>query len=81
MSDVIGERVKQVVLRVLKISEDAYHEELGAGDVAEWDSINHIKLIQEIETEFSINFQIMDVINIEDVADLIEVTERYVIVK
>lgn len=46
-------------------------DSMTAKDVAGWDSLNHIVLISEIETQFKIKFKLRELLNMESVGDLL----------
>jgi len=73
----INEQVKQIIISVLNIAEDQFSDELAIGDIPEWDSINHILLIQQIEEDFNISIDITDAIDIEDVFDILNILKKY----
>ena len=77
MSIKIEDKVKETVISVLNISEDQYTDELAIGDIPEWDSVNHVLLIQQIEEDFDINLDITDAIDIEDIFDIIATLKKY----
>ena len=43
-----------------------------ANDIDEWDSLGHIILIQAIEKEFNIQFDLDDLLEFNNVGDIIE---------
>lgn len=51
-------------------------EETVAADIDNWDSMNHVILISNIEQEFNINFDIMEIISIEKFGDFIDLVEK-----
>jgi acyl carrier protein len=69
--------MKRIVCSTLKIGEDRYSEDLTAGDLAEWDSVAHVKLVMAVEQEFGVSFDIMDAIDVECVEDLLALVSRY----
>ena len=73
----INNKVKQIIISVLDINEDDYSDELAIGDIPEWDSINHVLLIQQIEEDFDISIDVTDAIDIEDVFDIIATLKKY----
>ena len=73
----INNKVKQIIISVLDINEDDYSDELAIGDIPEWDSINHVLLIQQIEEDFEISIDVTDAIDIEDVFDIIATLKKY----
>lgn len=62
-----------IIIRDITGDDDA---ELTANTVADdvdgWDSVNHIKIILAIESEFSVHFDMSQVSAVEKVGDLVE---------
>lgn len=52
--------------------------ELTASDVDNWDSLTHMILISEIETEFNIKFKLKELNKMKNVGELIELIEEKV---
>ena len=48
------EKVDQLLIAVLKVSEEQVSEDLGMDDVNNWDSLSHMNLIVAIEDELKI---------------------------
>lgn len=42
-------------------------------DVEDWDSLMHITLISEIESEFGFKFQMKDVVGMKDVGEMLDI--------
>jgi len=77
LSDSIDDRLKKVFCEVLHISADVYNEELSAGDIQEWDSLGHVNLLQAVEDEFNIAFDVTDALELESVKDFLLLVKRY----
>jgi acyl carrier protein len=75
--DKMEAEIKQIVCDTLKIDESQYNEDLGAGDIPQWDSIGHVTLLQAVEAAFNISFDVGDAIDIECVADLVDTVREY----
>jgi acyl carrier protein len=43
-----------------------------ANDIVNWDSLNHITLILELEKEFGIRFDLFEFIELQDVRGIVE---------
>tara|TARA_Y100000591_G_C21393623_1_gene479392 strand:+ start:54 stop:284 length:231 start_codon:yes stop_codon:yes gene_type:complete len=71
------ERIKEVFSKVLKVDKSIYSEDLAVGDIPEWDSVNHVRLLQEIEDYFEISIDVADAIDIEDICDLEMTVKKY----
>ena len=77
MSTKLEDKVRGIIISVLNISEDQYSDDLAIGDIPEWDSVNHVLLIQQIEEDFDINLDVTDAIDIEDVFDILATLKQY----
>ncbi len=51
--------------RVMHIQDDT-----SAGDISQWNSLNHVILISEIEKDFNIRFGLTDMLDISTVKDI-----------
>jgi acyl carrier protein len=47
-------------------------EQMSADDIRAWDSLNHIILIQELEKTFNLKFNLFEIIEIRDVAGMVD---------
>tara|TARA_B100000963_G_scaffold361991_1_gene401731 strand:+ start:4280 stop:4513 length:234 start_codon:yes stop_codon:yes gene_type:complete len=74
----IRDKIKAVFVKVLKVDESVYVEDLAVGDIPEWDSVNHVRLLQEVEDYFEISIDIADAIDIEDITDLEMTVKKYI---
>ena len=74
----LEERIKTTTCTALNISTEIYNEDLGAGDIPEWDSLGHVGLLQAIEKEFDISLDVGDAIDIETISDLVTTVGKYV---
>ena len=75
------ETLKEIVVNQLKINPDLYNEDLGAGDIPEWDSLGHVNLLMAVENHFGISFDIADAIDIETISDLSDMISKYLTTK
>lgn len=71
------DRLRDVVIKQLKIDPSAYSEDLGAGDIPEWDSLAHMNLIMAVEREFKVTFDVADAVDLETVGDFQDALKRY----
>ena len=68
----IHERLNQVFRRVFKDDSITISRETTARDIEGWDSLTHLDLITETETEFGIEITGFEVMNLKNVGDLID---------
>jgi acyl carrier protein len=50
--------------------------ELSAGDVDEWDSLSHIRLIVAVERGFHVKFQSMEISDLKNLGDLVDLLQQ-----
>ena len=59
------DKISEIIIEILKVSEEDTYQNLGMDDVANWDSLTHMNLIVAIEDEFGIE------ISGDDIAEMI----------
>lgn len=57
----------------LKITLDT-----NAEDIEEWDSLKHINIIAMLEEHFHLQFEIDEIIEMENVGDMVKAIEKYI---
>ncbi len=74
---------KEVLAKVNEIFWDVFDdedievlEETTADDIEDWDSLTHITLIAEIESEFGFKFSMKDVVGMKNVGEMLDIIER-----
>ena len=65
--------LRDVVSKVFGIDKDEVTEELEYQSIFFWDSINHLELVTELESEFNIEFEMDDIIAMESIAKIREI--------
>ncbi len=68
----LSERVIKAVADILQVTRDKVDVEVGVGDLPEWDSLGHTRLIMGIEERFDIIIGVEDAIDLESVQDIVE---------
>ena len=69
----IVNRLTPVFRKVFSDNSLVVTDELSALDVENWDSLSHMLLISEVETEFAIKFKLKDLNKMANVRDMIEI--------
>lgn len=67
------ESVKRLIAEVLEVSLDTITNDLSIGDIPEWDSLAHMKIIAALESSFEVILDIEQTLEIEDVDDILDV--------
>lgn len=68
-------KIRDVLAEVVDDSDLQLTEASTAKEVAEWDSINHVKLLMGLESEFGIRFETDEVAGIPNVGGLINLIQ------
>ena len=76
--ETITKELNAIFQRVFSDEDISIFEEMTADDVDEWDSLNHINLIIEVERDFKVKFSNAEIARLENVGDLISLISRKV---
>lgn len=68
----IYERLNEVFQDVFDDDELKVSDETTAADVDGWDSLMHITLIEAVEDEFDINFDMKTVVKMKNVGEMVD---------
>ena len=71
-------KIKAVMMEILGVDESEIEEDSAIGDLPNWDSLNHLRIIAEVEKLFDIQFTPDVLMDIEDFSDLVKVTKERV---
>ncbi len=71
----VEEKIKKIMAEILEISEFDIEDDSAIGDLPNWDSLNHLKIIASIEQEFDFQFTPDALMDIEDFSDIVKATE------
>ena len=74
----ILEKVNEIFKDVFEDDSIEVFESTTAEDVEDWDSLMHITLISEIESEFGFKFQMKDVVGMANVGEMLDIIEENV---
>lgn len=59
-----------IVSKTFSIPESEIRDELSSKDIPDWDSMNYLLFIAELEKEFAITFTMDEVMNVQTLGDL-----------
>ena len=68
-------RILNIIANVLDVDINEIELDTAIGDLPEWDSIHHLQIIAELEKEFGIKYAPEELAELEDISDLISLTE------
>lgn len=69
----IMERLTEVFREVFDDETVCINDSTTANDIEEWDSIEHINLIEAVEKEFSMSFQMREVSGMKNVGEMADI--------
>lgn len=64
--------IKELISKILGVPVDVIVDELAVGDISEWDSLAHMRIIASLESEMGVVLDIEQTLEIEDVEDIID---------
>jgi acyl carrier protein len=65
-------RIKQIIAENLKVPLESISDDLAVGDIPEWDSLAHVRIIGALEIGLGVELDIEQTLDLEDVEDLID---------
>ena len=65
-------KIKKLIAENLNVSQDIITHDLAVGDIPEWDSLAHVRLIGALELAFGVELDVEQTLDIEDVEDFID---------
>jgi acyl carrier protein len=71
------DKIQKIFRQVLEDESIVINLETKADDIEDWDSLNHIYLIIEIEKVFNIKFTTQEIENWKNVGDMIEALKKH----
>lgn len=74
----ISNQIKKIFSKHLKIQLAKINNKLSYVKSDKWDSINHMKIVTDIEKQYNIQFLMKDVIAMETFLKAIKITEKYI---
>ncbi len=65
----------QIVSSIFSLNEEEIKDEMSSKDIADWDSMNYLMFIAELEKEFNMSFTIDEVMNAQTLGDIRKILE------
>ena len=66
----MSEKLYQIISRVFNVDKSIINDETTSENLEEWDSFNFYVLLDEIETEFDIKFDLDETLDIKKIGDI-----------
>lgn len=70
----VKEKVISIIAGVLEVKPEEISLDSSIGDFPKWDSLGNLTILQEIQDEFDIELDPDEIIDLEDVNDIINIT-------
>lgn len=70
MQPEIADKLNTVFRHVFQDASLQVHDAMTASEVANWDSLSHMTMIQEVEKAFGIKFKLKEITRMKDVGDM-----------
>ena len=71
----IVDKLRNIIISILKHENFEMKNELSAADVAGWDSLTHMVIITEIEKLFGVKFKLKELNKLNNLGSLIELIQ------
>lgn len=71
----IKEKIIVIVSNILDNNTLTITEKTKSDDIPEWDSLRHVMILDEIQKEFKIEFEILEIIELYSISDIIDLIE------
>ena len=74
--EIVRNRLKTMMANLFRCEPGEISDTTGPGDIAGWDSLGHVSLMSEIESEFGLHVPVEDALDVTSVDDLVQILER-----
>jgi len=72
------DKINEIIIETLKVSEEQVNQDLGMDDVANWDSLTHMNLIVAIEDQFGIELSGDDIAEMITFVSIKKIVAKYI---
>ena len=73
----MDEKLYQIISRVFNVDASKINDETTPENLEEWDSFNFYVLLDEVENEFNIKFDLDETLEIKKVGDFKKIFEKH----
>ena len=73
----MSEKLYQIISRVFNVDKNRINDETSPENLEEWDSFNFYVLLDELENEFNIKFDLDETLEIKKVGDFRKIFEKH----
>ncbi|MCV9933578.1 acyl carrier protein [Flavobacterium sp. LS1R47] len=71
------EQLNGVFARAFEIPVDSVNNDLEYQGIAEWDSMSHLVMVQELESTYNISIEMEDILEMGSVLKIKEILKKY----
>lgn len=64
------EKLKSIIVKIFKVAQSEITDEMSPATIPDWDSVNYLVFIAEVEKEFNLTFTIDEVFNFKNLGDI-----------
>ncbi len=72
----IAEKIRKIIAEILRVNEESIQEDTAIGDIPSWDSLNQLRILAAVESEFGIQFTPDVLMEMEDFSDIVRAVEE-----
>jgi len=69
-------KIKQILSEVLEIELNQINDEFNQNDCTKWDSIHHLNLVVDLETEFDIDLEPEEIAIMTSLSEIISIVKQ-----
>ena len=73
---IIAEKIRKIIAEILRVNEESIQEDTAIGDIPSWDSLNQLRILAAVESEFGIQFTPDVLMEMEDFSDIVRAVEE-----
>ena len=73
----MSEKLYQIISKVFNVDSSKITDEISQENLEEWDSFNFYVLLDEIENEFNIKFNLDETLDIKKIKDLKDLLSKH----
>ena len=73
----MNEKLYQIIFRVFNVDYSKINDETSPENLEEWDSFNFYVLLDEIENEFNIKFDLDETLEIKKIGDFKKIFQKH----
>ena len=70
------EIIRKIIADILRVNVDNIQEDTAIGDIPSWDSLNQLRILAAVESEFGIQFTPDVLMEMEDFSDIVHAVEE-----